>query len=559
MATTWGKVLDQASIISSAFRELEKACIKATRHDNTIPKEKHVRRLILCTHERGDLTEEIYNHLARRMELPDWIVVLKTLVVFHRLFRDGNPRFVGDLKWKGTIFPLSRFNDPTSGEAHVQSVFIRKYALYLEEKVMVFRALRMEFEKDPGLLKGLSIEDSFVRLPKLQRQLDALINCQTSAEAITNPITSLAFEMLLKDSFKLYRGLNDAVITLLESFFSLDKNLAIQALEIYRGFMRETSAIIAMYEMAKKKFTLELPDLKHAPTTLVNSMEDYIRDLDDGGNRTEQAAAARAAQAQVAERGHGSRGGSGGSGGGRAPQPPSPKHVEAPNLIDAFDSEPVHVPPPQRGAPAPSFIDPFGVSAPVTQPQQQQLQFQPPANNANLFDPFGDSTPTPSPHQQAQSLRQPSSANFPSSGTDPFATAPTYNPFATPQVSYEEKAQHIKAAFAPPLQPTSPSITASAGPQYSYPKPNYNVSLNQQPQPQQPYATQAAGGQFGTPNPYATQPSPQPTASFNAASQFNLVAGPQQPFATNNNPFNAPPTAAGSPYGAQPQSSNPFF
>lgn len=57
-------------------------------------------------------------------------------------------------------------------------VFIRKYAQYLEEKVLVFRALRMEFEKDPTLLKGLSVEESFVRLPKIQRQLDALIHCQ---------------------------------------------------------------------------------------------------------------------------------------------------------------------------------------------------------------------------------------------------------------------------------------------------------------------------------------------------------------------------------------------
>lgn len=46
------------------------------------------------------------------------------------------------------------------------------------------------------------------------------MNKQTSAEAITNPITALAFEMLLKDSFKLYRGLNDGIITLLGNTYS---------------------------------------------------------------------------------------------------------------------------------------------------------------------------------------------------------------------------------------------------------------------------------------------------------------------------------------------------
>ena len=63
---------------------------------------------------------------------------------------------------------------------NIIAVFIRKYAQYLEEKVLVYRALRMEFEKDPALLKNLSVEESFVRLPKIQRQLDALINCQVS-------------------------------------------------------------------------------------------------------------------------------------------------------------------------------------------------------------------------------------------------------------------------------------------------------------------------------------------------------------------------------------------
>jgi len=149
--------------------------------------------------------------------------------------------------------------------------------------------------------------------------------------------------------------------------------------------------------------------------------------------------------------------------------------------------------------------------------------------------------------------------NFPTSGsatTDPFATPTTYNPFATPQVSYEEKAQHIKAAFAPPLQPTSPSITAAASSQYSYPKPNYNVSFNPTPQPNQSLPTAATGsggvgvgGQFGVPNP--SSPYPAAPAAYN---QFNLQ---QQPY--NSNPFNAPPATASYGGTQQPQSSNPFF
>lgn len=522
MATTWGKVLDQASIIGSGFREIEKACIKATRHDDTIPKEKHVRRLILSTHEKSEVCAEIYAHLVKRLELPDWIVVLKTLVVFHRLFRDGNPRFVGDLKWKGTIFPLSRFTDITSPEAQVQSVFVRKYALYLEEKVMVFRALRMEFEKDPGLLKGLSVEDSFVRLPKLQRQLDALINCQTSAEAITNPITALAFEMLLKDSFKLYRGLNDAIITLLETYFSLDKSMAFTALDLYKAFMRETSSIIAMYEMAKKKFTLELPDLKHAPTTLVNSMEDYVKDMDEGRRPDEHGNNKRDSRA---------------GGAGRAPRAPSPQQ-EAPNLFDMDD----HAPPPQQQRQAQN-VDPFGISAP---PPQQARSQQP---QSAAFDPFGDAFAAPAPatssaqfpRQNSQPFRQTSSQTFaPPAATSSFAADPFgNNPFQAapapqqhPQVSYEEKALNIKAAFAPALTPTSPTLssTASGAPNspYNYPKPNYNVSLNPQQPQYPPQGGYPQGAQYG--QPYASNP----FNTTNSVVPYGIPqAQPQQPA----NPF----------------------
>lgn len=510
MASTWGKVLDQASIILSR-QDLEKACIKATRHDNMIPKEKHVRRLIVCTHERSDLTDKIYVHLVERLEIPDWIVVLKTLEVFHRLFRDGNPRFLADLKWKGSVFNMSRFNDPTNGEAHAQSVFIRKYAQYLEEKVMVFRSLRMEFDRDPTLLKNLSVEDSFVRLPKLQRQLDALIHCQTSAEAITNPITALAFEMLLKDSFKLYRGLNDGIITLLESYFTLEKRVAITALEIYRGFMRETSSIIAMYEMAKKKFTLEVPDLKHAPTTLINSLEDYIREGDEADYHSQHT-------------------------GDRRSQSPVPKQQSAASLFDTSFNE--H-PPARQAAVAPSLIDPFGVSD-FAQPTSPQVK-QPQQPQQALFDPFGDSFP---PTQQPQ-FSSPQQNGF---SEDPFgSTAFPANFPQQPQQGYDQKAQQIKASYTPTLQPTSPNMQPNNTTSPSFPKPNYNINLNgSQPIANQPNNQLVPSGQF---NPFGGSTSPQPPFQQQQSFQQQPSQSTYQQQSFHSSPYQQ----------QQQQQTNPFF
>jgi hypothetical protein len=62
--------------------------------------------------------------------------------------------------------------------AGYQSIFIQKYSQYLEEKVLVFKMLSMEFERDPGVTKTFSVDDSFEKVPRLQSQLNALLNCR---------------------------------------------------------------------------------------------------------------------------------------------------------------------------------------------------------------------------------------------------------------------------------------------------------------------------------------------------------------------------------------------
>ncbi|KAK5583003.1 hypothetical protein RB653_004593 [Dictyostelium firmibasis] len=214
MSTPWGKALDQANIVRASFNDLDRTVIKATRHKLRIPKEKHVRKLIIYTHERLGPIGDLYQSLLKRMEQPDWIIVLKTLIVFHRVLSGGNIRFLEDLTHRGNVFPLARFTDMTSTQAHQQSVFIRRYSSYLEEKVFAFREMRQEFDKDTFSSKGLSIEQLLNRIPKMQRQFDALLATHVE-EVCDNIITINAFELLLKDSFKMYCNLNDAVLNIL--------------------------------------------------------------------------------------------------------------------------------------------------------------------------------------------------------------------------------------------------------------------------------------------------------------------------------------------------------
>jgi hypothetical protein len=99
--------------------------------------------------------------------------------------------------------------------AHYQSVFVQKYGQYLEEKVLVFKMLNVEFEKDPTITKSFTVDEAFEKIPRLQSQMNALLNCRASKNHINNPIIVYGFTLLLKDSFKLYRSLNDAIIHVL--------------------------------------------------------------------------------------------------------------------------------------------------------------------------------------------------------------------------------------------------------------------------------------------------------------------------------------------------------
>jgi len=136
--------------MSDNFKATKKALIasvsKATSSSVKPPKEKHIRRtpqtanqptpaahkhqqtpvntnqpnltthpyvagLYLQTYAKDDLlNEEILRALCKRLDKESWVVVLKTLIVFHRCFREGDPHFIESLRSRSNaIFALRRF------------------------------------------------------------------------------------------------------------------------------------------------------------------------------------------------------------------------------------------------------------------------------------------------------------------------------------------------------------------------------------------------------------------------------------------------------------------
>jgi len=268
---------------------IKTAVYKATDHKASPSKEKHVRAIILrsFSKDKDNSVEQIIRYLSQRLEKTNWAVVLKCLMIFHRCFRDGDASFIESMKTRSNhIFALQRFSS-TAPATHLYTVFVKKYAKYLEEKVSVLRLLGFQFEKNKDSVKSLKPPKCFKIVPKLQSQLNALLNCKMRTQHVgQNQLIHRTYILIMKDSLALYTMLNDAVLQLLDLFWKMKKKDASKVVSIYKLFVKETDALIGLYEIGKR-FVRQLPEIKKAESSIIESMEKHVEDMPDDDSSEE--------------------------------------------------------------------------------------------------------------------------------------------------------------------------------------------------------------------------------------------------------------------------------
>lgn len=264
---------------SKSKKAISTSVYKATEHKAKPSKEKHVRAIILRSFNKDGSVEEIIRCLAKRLEKQNYAVVLKCLMIFHRCFRDGDASFIEAMKTRSNqVFALRHFS-ATAPPNHMLTVFVKKYAKYLEEKVSVLRLLSFQFEKNKDAVKGLKPPKCFKTIPKLQSQLNALLNCKMRPQHVgNNQLIHRTYILLMKDSLSLYSMLNEGILQLLDMFWKMDRKNATRVLAIYKLFVKETDALIGLYEIGKT-FVRQLPEIHKAETGIIESMEKYIDTL----------------------------------------------------------------------------------------------------------------------------------------------------------------------------------------------------------------------------------------------------------------------------------------
>ncbi|XP_067379591.1 phosphatidylinositol-binding clathrin assembly protein isoform X9 [Channa argus] len=265
----------QHSMTGSA---ISKAVCKATTHEVSGPKKKHLDYLIHCTNEMNVNIPQLADTLFERTANSSWVVVFKALITTHHLMMYGNERFIQYLASRNTLFNLNNFLDKGALQGYDMSTFIRRYSRYMNEKAMSYRLVAVDFTKMKrgidGVMRTMNTEKLIKTLPIIQNQLDALLDFQANPNELTNGVINSAFMLLFKDSIRLFAAYNEGVINLLEKYFDMKKNQCKDALDIYKKFL---------YRMTKLSEFLKVAE---APSSLLEALEQHLASLE--GKKTKE-------------------------------------------------------------------------------------------------------------------------------------------------------------------------------------------------------------------------------------------------------------------------------
>jgi len=151
---------------------------------------------------------------------------------------------------------------------------------------MFLKAMGISLKKKQDLFDNLSIADQLKTIPKLQSQFNALCNCRITNVQRASTIIIRAYILLLKDSFTIYSMISKSLLNLCEKFGNMSKKETVQFLSVYKLFVKETNAIIKIYDGARS-ISSNLPQVEKIDESIIAKLESTIGDItneDDDNN-----------------------------------------------------------------------------------------------------------------------------------------------------------------------------------------------------------------------------------------------------------------------------------
>ncbi|KAI9478626.1 MAG: ANTH domain-containing protein [Benjaminiella poitrasii] len=268
---------------------METAVRKSTRLDYNPPKQKYLQTLTNLTFQSPGNAASIVDLLEKRLRENSWIIIFKVLIIIHSLMRNGDgEKVISYVETRPSALDTSKLREKSSGVVHIQNIYL--YTAYLEQKVIAYRNIRIDYVKNTmgskeGRLRRLSTKDGLLKeMVILQKQIGTLLKCNFILDDVDNNISLYAFRLLIEDLLILFQVMNEAIVNILEHYFVMDKSDARTSLEIYKRFAKQTEDTIAFLNRARRlqhDMNISIPQVKHAPLSLAAALQEYLDDVKD--------------------------------------------------------------------------------------------------------------------------------------------------------------------------------------------------------------------------------------------------------------------------------------
>ncbi|KAI8089034.1 ANTH domain-containing protein [Halteromyces radiatus] len=265
---------------------MEIAIRKATRLEYRPPKPKHIQTLINLTFHKPALIDEMLVTLARRGRENSWIIIYKVLIIVHTLIRQGNgDQTLSRLEKHTDVLSIQRLKEKASAYASIQNLHL--YHDYLVDRVEAYRLCQIDYIKSTskhqeGPLRHLPVAQGLLReTTVVQRQIGFCLSCKFQMDIGDNAINFNAYRLVVEDLLGLFQVVNEAVMNILEHYFTMTQTDARLALEIYKRFAQQTQEITEYLDNARKiqnELSISIPKLNHAPLSLASALEEYLND-----------------------------------------------------------------------------------------------------------------------------------------------------------------------------------------------------------------------------------------------------------------------------------------
>ncbi|KPI84353.1 putative clathrin coat assembly protein [Leptomonas seymouri] len=290
-----GYFKEKAVIGLTAFTgdEVEKAILKATSHMLKAPKEKYVQKLVAASYGQYGtklrdgipLNHYIVRELEKRSHTHNWIVVLKSMVAFHRLLCDASDEMVEAICRYRNIFCKTHLKSlAESNDGAGQAYFIEQYVKYLEERCASQTALgkgrRIEIAGFEEYLKTLNARALEPVFENLLCWLEALSAVQYREVIVNNFCTIEAYQLIVKDGKRLFQLLSKRVIFILDGFAELTLPEKKRWFDLYRRYESAFLSLKAFFDsilLSSKVLVEPVPQLKPLPRSLAARLECEIR------------------------------------------------------------------------------------------------------------------------------------------------------------------------------------------------------------------------------------------------------------------------------------------